>query len=295
MILKLETRKLETLVHSRKLLSREIDEVVKFRREILIIGTKGSANGLDVGLEIPETHGPPIDIIVHFPEPGLVLVPHRFLVWMNDLVSCTHQHFSTEKLDAVNALSQRQIQPKNVTSGPAPARAPSAPFFSLFARAFVVCRTSTISSLSGGTGKSTLCSTVWFCTSSCGMICPSFAVSSLNGEPSSWTALKVQSGRQRELPKRQSSVSFSLSLTYCILDLMFDVSFSASLALLLPLPSPCPPLLLRSLSLLGTHSSTHNSFLMNQLRAACCNQPTPLCVLHEQIHVCPKLFGCASG
>ena len=79
---------------ARKLQTREIGELVKtlFEREILIVVSIGSANGLDIGLEAPETHGLLVDIIVHFPEAGLVLVSHRFVVWWTGLVPCRHQH-----------------------------------------------------------------------------------------------------------------------------------------------------------------------------------------------------------
>ena len=45
----------------------------------MISGTMGSANGLDVRHEIPEAHGLLVDIIACFPEPGLVLIPHRLM------------------------------------------------------------------------------------------------------------------------------------------------------------------------------------------------------------------------
>ena len=74
-----KVRKLETCVSGRKLLTREIQT---------ILGTIGSANGLDVRLEPHETHGLLVDIIENFQEPGIVLVPHRFTVWCSGLVPC---------------------------------------------------------------------------------------------------------------------------------------------------------------------------------------------------------------
>ena len=59
-------------------------------------------------LEVPETHGLLVHIIVHSQEPGLVLFAHIacFVVWWNGLLPCRHQH---GRCDAGTCAIQRPM------------------------------------------------------------------------------------------------------------------------------------------------------------------------------------------